>query len=438
MYSAYVRGTILAFATSALGFPAVHDVRLDQRSSMPPPSQDPFYIPPADFSSAAPGSILRVRTAANSLTTIFNEAATVYQILYRTTDSQYRSSCAVTTLFTPQHPSNMSSSGHQALLSYQIPYNTVDNDASPSFALQSTSNLATGLILSDIQRALQEGWFVNVPDFEGPLASFGLGISEGHAVLDSVRAALSSGLGDLDPESTRYVMWGYSGGSIASEWAAELQPEYAPELEFSGMAIGGLVPNISALIESIDGTPASGLIVSLLLGMTSQDVAARDVLVESLKTTGSFDATSFLAARNMSCAETALTFANQLVLSSYFTTDGTSILTNPIVKSIIDDNWYMSYHGIPQMRMYIYKAIHDEYSPITLTDALVNQYCEIGVSVLYEKNVLGNHLDEYTNSDGSAWAWLEKAVKGDSRMDEGCTVRNVSIGMGVHGAFAPP
>jgi hypothetical protein len=48
-------------------------------------------------------------------------------------------------------------------------------------------------------------------------------------------------------------MWGYSGGSLATEWAAELQPTYAPELNFAGAALGGLVPNITSVLKTING-----------------------------------------------------------------------------------------------------------------------------------------------------------------------------------------
>ena len=68
--------------------------------------------------------------------------------------------------------------------------------------------------------ALGRGWYVNVPDYEGPTASFIAGVQEGHAILDSVRAVLSSGFGLTADVS--YALWGYSGGSIASEWAAEV------------------------------------------------------------------------------------------------------------------------------------------------------------------------------------------------------------------------
>lgn len=130
------------------------------------------------------------------------------------------------------------------LLSYQIPYDSADVDASPSYSLYSSPP-------PDIAAALGFGWYVNVPDFEGPLASFTAGVESGHATLDSVRAVLSSDYGLTD--GARYAMWGYSGGALATEWAAELQVQYAPELNFSGVALGGLTPNISSVLESVTG-----------------------------------------------------------------------------------------------------------------------------------------------------------------------------------------
>ena len=60
----------------------------------------------------------------------------------------------------------------------------------------------------------------------------------GYATLDAIRAAehelkLSAG-------STPVGLVGYSGGSIASEWASELASAYAPELHLIGVAEGGI------------------------------------------------------------------------------------------------------------------------------------------------------------------------------------------------------
>ncbi len=396
------------------------------------PSQDSWYTAPANFSSAAPGAVLRVRPAPGNLTTVYNESLSAYHILYRTTDSRYQPSWAVTTLFAPKTPSDNSTGG--ALLSYQIPYNTADVDGSPSYALALPSGLATGLVLSDINTALSYGWYVTVPDFEGPSASFSSGVSEGHATLDSIRAVLSSGHA---PSKARSAMWGYSGGSIASEWAAELQVQYAPELTFSGVALGGLPPNVTSIVLAIDGTPAAGLIPSFLVGMTRQYPEAYAYLVSSLKISGPYNATGFLAVRNMTYTQAAVSFMNQSIISNYFT-NGTSFLQSPIIRKVFNNNAYMGYHGVPQMPMFVYKAVHDEYSLVEETDALVDKYCAIGASITYQRNTAGNHLDEYINGDAGALKWLKGVLGGKVAQQGGCTTQNVTITISVEPPFYLP
>lgn len=209
------------------------------------PSEDPWYTAPYEFENEAPGTILRVRPAPGNLTKITGNCSAAYNILYRTTGSAYNPTWAVTTLFVPQ---NKSATG--SLLSYQIPYDTVDVDASPSYAMYTSVD-------SDVSDSLGKGWFVNVPDYEGPLASFTAGVLSGHATIDSVRSVLSGSSRFGLSANTSYALWGYSGGALASEWAAELQVQYAPELNFSGAALGGLTPNVTSVLYTIyDGIEA--------------------------------------------------------------------------------------------------------------------------------------------------------------------------------------
>lgn len=123
---------------------------------------------------------------------------------------------------------------------------------------------------------LSRGWFVIVPDFEGPRAAFGASVLAGHATLDGIRAVLSlAGNDDVslplpnDASRFKYAMWGYSGGSLASEKAAELQVQYAPELTgFVGAALGGLVSNIGSTFDINNKSPYMGNLVLILLGVT--------------------------------------------------------------------------------------------------------------------------------------------------------------------------
>ena len=89
-----------------------------------PPSQDPFYTEPYGYENAAPGAVLRVRSAQGLAKVVVNCTA-AYQILYRTTDSNYQPSWAVTTLLVGQTDSANSTTNSTTgasgsiLLSYQ-------------------------------------------------------------------------------------------------------------------------------------------------------------------------------------------------------------------------------------------------------------------------------------------------------------------------------
>lgn len=262
-----------------------------------------------------------------------------------------------------------------------------------------------------------------MPDHEGPKASFGLGITEGHATLDSVRAVLSSGLLP-DHTGIKYAMWGYSGGSVASAWASELQEQYAPELSFSGMAIGGCVPNFTEMRDNITGSVYAGLLPGVYLGLTSQDKGARAYLVSRLKTSGPYNATVFLADLNMTVTSAFAAYANQ-ELNSYFVNGGAD-LEAPILAKFAERNWYQGYHGVPLMPTFVYKAIGDEFSTVKSTDALVERWCGIGVDVEYQRNTVGGHIAEILNGKQRALDWLGSVFEGTASL-KGCLVKDVTV-----------
>jgi len=135
-----------------------------------PPSKDPWYTAPGGFEATPPGTVLRIRTDPSNITAVVPEAAAAYNILFRTTDTRYRPSWAVTTLLLPKNPvgggdggkGNGKGDGRAALLSYQIPYNTADVDGSPSYLLSAAlaqSGLGIPAPTVDIAEALRRGWY---------------------------------------------------------------------------------------------------------------------------------------------------------------------------------------------------------------------------------------------------------------------------------------
>lgn len=393
-----------------------------------PPSQDPFYTAPDDYKAASPGDVLRFRTARNNVCSIVANCSEAYSNLYRTTDGSNGPSWALATLLIPRHVGHIHdhASGH-ALLSYQIAYDTAAIDGSPSYLLYDPSQNTT---LLDMTAALGRGWFVNVPDYEGPLAAFGLGLQAGYATLDSIRAVLQVArdhkLG-LYPNA-RYAMWGYSGGSIASEWAAELQRSYAPDLNFAGLVAGGVVARLESTIELVSGIAFAALIPSLLVGTTTEFSEVRQALVASLKSTGPYNATAFLAANQMPFGQAATTYAMQNI-SDYFT-DGAAGILSPSIVNLINTQGVMGEHGVPGMPTFFYKAIADEIAPTRETDARVDKYCQQGAKILYERNEIGDHETELQNGHTRALDWLSSVYHGtyaEFYDAGGCIIRNVSV-----------
>lgn len=240
----------LALATPRAGLEQQqHQQAARASSQVLPPSEDPWYTAPAGYESTTPGTVLRNRTAQGDLASVVgSNCSAAYNLLYRTTASQGNATFAVTTVLVPQ----TIPAGTSALLSYQIPYDSAYINASPSYSLYQG-------VSQDIRIALGKGYYVVVPDYEGPLASFTAGHMSGYATLDGVRAALNAAdLYDL-PADPYYAVWGYSGGALASEWAAELQEDYAPDLDFAGAALGGLTPNVTSVLLSINAKLSAGL-----------------------------------------------------------------------------------------------------------------------------------------------------------------------------------
>jgi acetyl esterase/lipase len=89
-----------------------------------------------------------------------------------------------------------------------------------------------------------------------------VGLSEGRAVLDSVRAARAlPGIG----ASRRYAVWGHSQGGQAALYAGILARRYAPELELAGVAAAAPATELGTLFDDDLSTPGGKNLTSMAL-----------------------------------------------------------------------------------------------------------------------------------------------------------------------------
>ena len=85
--------------------------------------------------------------------------------------------------------------------------------------------------------------------------------------LDSIRAAFNSSTIDSD---AKVAMLGYSGGAIATEWAAEFAPTYAPDINerLIGAAMGGVLVDPAHNLHYVEGSwDWAGVMAMALVGI---------------------------------------------------------------------------------------------------------------------------------------------------------------------------
>jgi pimeloyl-ACP methyl ester carboxylesterase len=223
-----------------------------------------------------------------------------------------------------------------------------------------------------VNEALNRGWAVALTDLEGlgtpERHTYMVGESQGHAVLDVLRAARNLPGSDVRADAP-VGLAGYSQGAAAVAWAGEQQRDYAPELQVKGIAAGGVPSDLLSVYRALDGGPSSGLVVATALGM---DAAYPELDLDSYLTDAG--RTQVRAAENM-CLVDLLAFAGHR-FASYTTTDP---LTSPAWQARLQEN--RTGQRAPGAPVLVWRAQDDTVIPAALATQLTQDYCAQGATV---------------------------------------------------------
>lgn len=387
------------------GLPAVPTRSAEQ--SVPVPEDDPFYAVPRDAAAHRNGDVLDSRRIEAKVYDL-PVPADAWQVKYRTEDSKDRPSATVTTLLVPRLP--WLGAGPRPVVSYQTAEDGVAGKCAPSYALRagarggfSGSYSETGLIGLLVAR----GWAVAVPDYEGPRSEFLVGDTQAKGVLDGVRALKrfrTAGLG-----RSPVALWGYSGGSLASVTAAQLQPTYAPELRFAGVALGGLLGDVRATIDAFSGSAFGGAIPMGINGFLRAYPELR--LLQYLTERGR----ALVEEASGDCITDAVPRHPFLSLADLEATP--HALSTPAVAEMLRDNSPLHRGGTPQAPIYHYHAVLDELAPIAPARATLRRFCAAGAVVQSVENPVGEHLTEVVVGAPGAIAFLQRRFSGRTPVD---------------------
>lgn len=263
-----IAGIAAVVASTATLAPAVAPADgADTASTLVRPSKDPFYRYDGakPLRKIAPGTPLKTREVTVGLDT--NQTPLpAEQILYRTSDMRGKPVATVTTVIQP-----VTGTAAPRLAAYLSFYDALSTKCNPSYTLRGGNpgapNQQTAQVEQGVVQALRaEGYIVTVPDFENQRLDYVAGPESGTSTLDGITATIKAL--ELD-EATPVAMMGYSGGSIAADWASELQPHHAPSMNLVGTAMGGVPVDLRHNLPYIDGTPEwSDVIPAAMIGIS--------------------------------------------------------------------------------------------------------------------------------------------------------------------------
>lgn len=415
----------LATVTDALADlqPAPPDERTPERY-LPSPSPDPWYSsPPTVDPATAPGTILSTRPVTIPPHNVRNFGRG-WQVLVQSSDSHDNPEQIVSTIIEPATP--WSGPGPRPLVSFNATIDSLGLTCMPSHTLPHKFNLELPPFL---QILADRGYGLVVTDFQGPKAAYGAGRANGRAVLDGIRAARGFvPPGDQGPlfADSRVVQVGYSGGGIATGWAAQLQPVYAPELTgvLVGSSVGGVPADYSDLFDSMDGTVASGLYRAAVLGLAREYPELYPLLSDA------GDVAAHLLRDSCAAANTA----SGLLLAPLSLLTDVDPRTDPTVQEVMARN-RLGYANpadgadpreVPTGPVQVWhgdavvpigpgpgseQGPGDSFVPEWTARRLTDEWCAAGADVEYTP-VAGEHITAAYTAVGPALDWVDARARG--------------------------
>jgi hypothetical protein len=380
-----------------IGRPPHEELQLMVRPLLP--SDDPFYQPPPGFQHAAPGTVLRSRDVEVAFLGLIPQPVRATQLLYRTMDMNGTPEATATTVIVP---AELAPGQTCPLLSYQCAIDAMSSRCFPSYALRRRAKALGSLAQLElllIAAAVAEGWAVSIPDHEGLLGIWGAPYEPGYRVLDGIRAAMSSERIGLSP-SAPIGLWGYSGGGLASAWAAEMCAEYAPELDIVGAVLGSPVGDLGHTFRRLNGSFLAGLPAMVVAALahiypdldkvikehTNDEGRALLDRVEKMTTIG---AVLRMAGKNM---------------GDYLDEPLDDILATPEVTHVFDSIKLGA--AVPAPPVLIVQAVHDYLIDVHDIDELADAYSAGGADVTYHRDAFNEHMCLHPLSAPMTLRWL--------------------------------
>ena len=384
--------TTLALLTMTPAVAGADDVAL------PTPLGDQFYVAPGNIGDYANGDIVASRKMPNPPGFMNIET---WQLKFRSTDMYERPIAAVTTLLLPQNRT-----ANAPVLSFQDIVNALGLECAPSQTLFTQTNSLTARQGPALNGLLAQGWVIAVPDHLGPRSAYGAAQLGGRITLDGIKAGKNFRTANISRSPVGLI--GYSGGGMATAWAAALAPTYAPGLRLAGSAYGGAPMNLIKMAEGLgynNPHPAFGLAYAAAVGL-SREYPDEIPMWDNLSDLGR---SMYLQMQN-ACTNEILEIGQDH--SADEMTPDVKIFDDPAVRAVVAANGLDIYPGSPNSPVFEWHSPTDELIPVDSIITTNNRYCRAGVRVSSLLTPAPNHVAAYPLGIPGAIQWLSDRFAG--------------------------
>jgi hypothetical protein len=385
---AFLLPTLAAAAIAAM--PVVTSAAPAEALTAPPGNA--FYAPPSPLPAGSPGDIIWSRPSASPVS-----SANAWQVLYLSTTALGQPTAVSGTVIVP----TSAYPGTRPLVAYAAGTQGWGDQCAPSQEIVA-GNFDEEFAVNNL---LSKGWAVVLTDYPGLGTpgdeTYNVGIPEGYAVLDSLRAALHLSAAGLSAAAPLGIE-GYSQGGGAAAWAAQLQPSYAPGLRLSGVAAGGTPANLQAVAANINGTAWAAFLLGTAIGFNA---AYPDLNLRQYLTPTGQAAWNQLDSQCQ--VDALLTFAGKRIED--YTVGGTNPINTPAVQAVLNQN---NLGGIrPAAPLLQYHGLADEIIPWSVEANLHKQYCAAGVKTKLN-GYIADHVLTQVVAQTDVVNWLAARLAG--------------------------
>ncbi|MGO9027318.1 MAG: lipase family protein [Acidimicrobiales bacterium] len=247
--------TLLVIVVVVVTYIALHHRERAVTSNRLQASLAPFYVPPAGWQAASPGTVFRTQPLAG-----VPSGGRGWRVLYRTQRANGAAAVSSGMVFVPGPGAPVAPPTGRDVVAWAHPTTGLGDQCAPS---------RTADVESDVQGLgsfLQAGWVVTATDYAGlgtpGIEQYLIGKAEANDVLNSVRAAQR--MPEVDAGSD-VALWGHSQGGQSVLWTIHYAPTYAPEIHIVAAAVAAPAAELPILFSHQWNTLVGSLIGSEVL-----------------------------------------------------------------------------------------------------------------------------------------------------------------------------